>query len=109
MGQFISRRAHEETFFGRRESILDQPAQLGGKTEGLPGAEGQAGEHAGHDRERGRGCGESGGSGEADYRGIAPDGDLAVVKKVVFDEMQFFPTNSTMQGEMRVKLEKGLN
>jgi hypothetical protein len=34
------------------------------------------------------------------------DAQEAVVKKVVFDEMQFFPTNSTMQGEMRVKLEK---
>jgi hypothetical protein len=30
----------------------------------------------------------------------------AVVKKVVFDEVQFFPTNSTMQSGMCAKPEK---
>src|SRR5260370_40615894 len=52
-----------------------QGTQLGGKTEGIPRAENQDRDHAGHYRERGRRCGEGGRSGEADYRGIAADGE----------------------------------
>jgi hypothetical protein len=38
--------------------------------------------------------------------GVEKLAGVAVVKKVVFDEVQFFPTNSTMQSGMCVKPEK---
>ena len=56
------------------ESLKEYP-ELKGKIEG----------HAGDYRERGRGCGESGRSGETDYRGIAADGERGFPQFAGFD------------------------
>src|ERR1700757_1865314 len=89
MGQSASRRTHARTLWGNGEGCGSQrerrQAKRGGnpalrpgpdpEAKGIPGAESQDREHAGHHRECRRGWRESSRSREADHRGIAADGE----------------------------------